>query len=301
MKITNSVIICTRNRLNDITRCIVSLSKQIILPTEIIVVDSSDCMLINCKKFCDVFNSDVFKNVKLVYKHTKPGLTIQRNIGIKLARFEVIYFFDDDVVLEPSYIKEMNIVFEFNPQYGGGMGTVTNGLVQPSIFYLSFRRLFFLQQDYSNGFFTLSGMPTHAYGTNKFKEVEVLGGCCFAFRRKILKKHLFDESFKGYAYMEDSDISKRISDCCRLFFNPKARLQHFHSSVCRDKILENRAMYIRNYSYLFFKYFYSQNKLRFFAYLWSIIGLFIEAILFRRFQEMKGYIKGLKIFYKESK
>jgi len=37
-----TVILCTRNRLDDINRCLLSLSKQTLLPDQIVVVDSSD-------------------------------------------------------------------------------------------------------------------------------------------------------------------------------------------------------------------------------------------------------------------
>jgi len=301
MGITSSVIICTRNRRNDLIRALASLAMQTVLPTELIIVDSSEIKLLEQESFTKIFNEQQFPGVRLVYKYTTPGLTKQRNEGVALATSKIVYFFDDDVELESTYLEEMNKIFESNPAYGGGMGSVTNIGAPASWRYRLLRKLFLLQQDYSSGRFTWSGMPTHAYGNKKFQEVEVLGGCCFAFRKKVLLEQPFDEELGYYAYMEDCDVSKRVCNTHKLFFNPRARLKHFHSPVARDKVVDNRAMYVKNYSYLFFKNFYPQNKFRVLGYVWSLGGLFLEGILCRRFDELRGYCRGLKKFYGKEK
>jgi len=54
---------------------------------------------------------------------------------------------------------------------------------------------------------------------------------------------------------------------------------------------------VHNYSYLFFKNVYPQNKIKIFAYCWSIIGLYVQALLYRQWDEIKGYTRGLQHFY----
>lgn len=229
----------------------------------------------------------------LHYLHTNPGLTYQRNVGIAHATGEVIYFFDDDVILDKAYLYEMSAIFQHHPEYAGGMGTISN-VKRGSWRYQLFRRFFFLPRERASGTFTWSGMPTHPYGTHQFKVVEVLGGCCMAFRADVLKKHLFDEQFHGYAYMEDSDIARRISYESPLFFNPRAQLQHLESPVARDRLIDNSAMFIYNYRYLFFKNFYMHNRLKIVAHWWSLGGLFLEGILLRDWQRLRGYWRGLR-------
>ncbi len=294
---TSSVIICTRNRIDDIICAIKSLKKQTKQPQQLIVIDSSDQQLINKPPFKAIFNTQQFPNTELIYRHTKPGLTYQRNIGISCVTSDITYFFDDDVILDPAYLKQMNSAFSNNQKYMGGMGTVTNMPAKKNDVYRLIRIIFFLQRDYASGNFTFSGMPTHAYGLQKLKQVEVLGGCCMAFRTCTLKKDVFDEKLYGYAYMEDCDISRRISYNAPLFFNPAAKLQHFSSPINRDAVVENRAMYIHNYSYLFFKNMYPRNRLKIIAYCWSIFGLFVEALIIRNVSYLKGYWRGLKKFY----
>lgn len=292
--LTSSVIICTRNRINDLCNTLDSLSKQSCQPDQLVIVDSSDEPVKSNQLFTMCWDQETFPQTDLIYCVTKPGLTYQRNRGIEQATGEIIYFFDDDVLLEPDYLAVMQDTFYNNPAYAGGMGSITNMPQKDVGFWRVLKHIFLLHRDYSHGFFTASGMPTHAYGLKTFKNVCVLGGCCMAFRASVLKKHGFDENLSGYAYMEDCDISCRVSRDAPLFYNPAAQLKHLNSPLARDKIVDNRAMFIKNYRYLFFKNIYPHNRLKIVAHWWSILGLFLEALLQRNGRYLRGYIKGLQ-------
>lgn len=294
-KLTTAVIICTRNRLSDIVRCLESLVLQTTMPNQIIVVDSSDQPLQEYREFQEFFNNDRFANVNLIYIHTAPGLTLQRNVGIDLATCDIMHFLDDDVILTSHYLASMTAIFQDNPKYAGGMGTITNIPVpSKNNWHRLLRHIFLLQRDYASGNFTASGMPTHAYGTAHFKNVQVLGGCCMAYRSWVFKKHRFDEQLTRYAFMEDCDFSRRVSYEYPLFYNPAAKLEHHPSKSNRDGVIDNRAMYMKNYRYLFYKNVYPRNRLTITAMWWSIIGLFVEAVLTRNVDYIKGYWKGLR-------
>lgn len=292
-----STIICTRNRPADLAQMLTSLQKQTVPPTEIVIIDSSTTPIIENALIKPLWNKEFFLS-KLIYRHTKPGLTYQRNQGVKHASGEILYFFDDDVVLSPYYLEEMNRSFIEHPSYAGGMGTIVP-ISNYKPWVNGARALFLLQRNYSHGYFTCSGMPTHAYGINNFKPVEVLGGCCMAFRSLVFKHYTFDETLKFYGYMEDCDFSYNVSRSWPLFFNPRATLEHRESPISRDSIIDNKAMFIANYTYLFFKNFYPVNKWRILAYCWSICGLFLEAaIIVRNKDWLKGYKRGLQYAYR---
>lgn len=293
VELKTTVILCTRNRASDILTCLNSLLEQQQEPDELIVVDSSDVPLEKNEQFRQQFSKTSFPKTSLEYLHTKPGLTYQRNVGIDRATGDILYFFDDDVILDAAYLCEMNKTFQQHPEYAGGMGTISN-VKKGSFRYQSFRKLFLLPREHASGNFTWSGMPTHPYGTRTFKSVEVLGGCCMAFRRDAVKKHLFDERFSGYAYMEDADIGRRISYKYPLFFNPRARLEHLESPLARDRVVDNSAMFVYNYRYLFFKNFYKRNRLKIVAHWWSLVGLFLEGLLLKDWQRVRGYWRGLR-------
>ena len=96
--------------------------------------------------------------------------------------------------------------------------------------------------------------------------------------------------------MEDCDFSRRVSYKYPLFFNSSAYLCHYASPVARDAVEKNRAMYIHNYTYLFFKNVYPHNRIKLVCYLWSVLGLFVEALLLRNYQYIQGYVRGLKLY-----
>jgi len=289
---STSVIICTRNRPIDIVSTLDSLSKQTTLPSELIIVDASDTPLIKNSNFNNAW-SLLPTAITRIYLTSRPGLTYQRNRGINHATGEIIYFFDDDVELASTYLAIMNGRFAAHPQYLGGMGNITNlEPYNPLKYYL--RTLFLLPRTYASGNFTASGMPTHAYGTTTFKDVAVLGGCCMAFKRSALIKEPFDEKLHGYCYLEDVDISWRISRHGPLFYEPTAQLKHHTSPEARDAMSERRAMYLTNYTYLFFKNIYPTSKLSIIPFAWSIAGLFAEATIHLKTSWIHGYLKALK-------
>ena len=299
-RLTTSVIICTRNRLDCIGACLESIACQSVLPDELIIVDSSDVPLLAQQNFLAIFNEQTFAHTRLLYRHTKPGLPHQRNVGIDIAREDIIYFFDDDVVLEPEYIKEMQRIFAGQPKYAGGSGAITNIAPYKWTFRYFVRSLFLFQRNYASGNFTSSGMPTHTYGTTAFKDVEAVSGCCCAYRTTICKKIKFDEYLERYAYMEDCDFSKRVSKNQKLFYNPYAKLAHYQSPLNRERLVDFRTMFSHHYTYLFFKNFYKENRLRIFAYLWSMTGLCLESFYSSITQcntaYIRGYWKGLYVY-----
>lgn len=295
-----SVIIPTRNRISDLIRCLQSLVIQSVKPGEILIIDSSDTPIISEQKFLDIAAELSKNNITLIYKHTSPGAAYQRNVGIALASGDVFYFFDDDVVLKSDYIFHLQKTLELNSQYAGGMGLI-NGTYKLFSINRFLRILFFMQRARASGHFTFSGMPTHPYGKPAFREVSVLCGCS-CYRSHIAKKYLFDEKLGRYSYMEDCDLSKRVSRNHKLFYNPEAQLDHLHSPLARDSIPQNRAVFIRNYSYLFFKNFYPENRLRILGYCWTVTGLFIEAlILIRSLDYLHGYAWGLRDYFWKKK
>lgn len=295
-----SVIICTRNRLDCIPECLHSIAQQTSLPDELIIIDSSDIPMIAQERFTSLFTYAIFPHTQLLYRHTKPGLTYQRNVGIDVAHGDIVYFFDDDVIIDKNYIKEMQRIFAGQPKFAGGSGTITNIAPYKRTFKHLMRVFFLIQRNYASGYFTTSGMPTHTFGSEYFQEVQVLGGCCCAYRSSVFKKNRFDEYLVRYAFMEDCDFSKRVSQKNKLFYNPYAKLVHLQSPLNREKVLDFRTMFSHYYTYLFFKNFYPENRLRIFAYLWSMFGLFIEAIFSsiaqRNIRYILGYWKGLYQF-----
>lgn len=101
-----SVIICTMDRPDDLGRALQSLQSQTLLPDEVIIVDASR----NDRSEAPI--PEAFQSLPIRYFHTRtPGLTRQRNIGIRESTGDVLLFLDDDVILEPEYIEHVAAAF----------------------------------------------------------------------------------------------------------------------------------------------------------------------------------------------
>ena len=116
---TISVIICTYNRKTWVEDLLVSISEQTIIPDEVIIVDAYE------REMVYLYPENI--NVRLIRSNVK-ALTYQRNLGIDLAKGDIISFLDDDVLLSANYFETILTAFEndFSGSIGGIGGFVTN-------------------------------------------------------------------------------------------------------------------------------------------------------------------------------
>jgi len=72
-----------------------------------VIVDASDTEELN-----EAIKRQFSGSVKIIYIHSKPGLTHQRNVGVEASYGDIIFFLDDDVILDKDFVKEIINVFE---------------------------------------------------------------------------------------------------------------------------------------------------------------------------------------------
>lgn len=108
-----SVILLTKNSASTVQKSIESIFQQTRLPDEVVVVDgnSNDHTLEVVKKY----------PVKLV---TEPGLGFgyARNLGVKNASGNIVFFLDSDCYAEPDWIEKALPSFDSNPEIVGVTG-----------------------------------------------------------------------------------------------------------------------------------------------------------------------------------
>ena len=302
MSVTLSVVICTKNRFDDFKVTIKSLINQHRLPDELIVVDSSENVIIS------EYLGSIDVPFEYQYIHTAPGLTYQRNIGIKNCKNDLIFFFDDDVDLDSSYIELVEKVFEGDSSrligaVGGRISNFSNSgrtafksWLKKSVFRAI--KYIFLQSDFGSGMFRLSGMPSFPHLLKTSRYIECLSGCCMAFRKEVFRSIKFDEKLSGYASMEDVDISKQVLiSGYRIYYEASALVIHKVSSEDRLKVEQLTKMIVVNYAYLFQKNWRPQ-LLRKLAFYWTLFGLFL--LYGHSSAGRHGVISGIKhIFIKQ--
>lgn len=215
-----TVVICTRDRPDELRRCLTSLPQQTKLPMQIVVVDNASR---------DDRTRKVAFSAGVDYvREDRPGLDIARNAGAKQAAGEIVAYTDDDVRLHPRWLERLVRAFD-RPQ----VAAVT-GLVLPAELETGAQRHFETHWSFGRGYRPIDFGPA-------FFAVDRAGGCpaweigagaSMAFRREIFAKlGYFDERLDvGAAGCSgDSEYWHRILShgwTCR--YDPSAVVFHFH-------------------------------------------------------------------------
>ena len=170
-----SVVVCTRERPEDLRRCLSALSAAAPAPLEVIIVDNAP-VTSKTKEIAQQFPS--FRYVC----EPRPGLDWARNRGILDARGEIVAFVDDDVVVDASWAGMLQQTFERHPS----VAAVT-GLIAPFELETEAQAQFELLGGFGRGFVPKwihfpsgTGVPWRSLGTG------LLGtGANMAFRRSL--------------------------------------------------------------------------------------------------------------------
>ncbi|MDA9444694.1 glycosyl transferase [Bradyrhizobium sp. CCBAU 51745] len=220
MMLSASVVICTRDRPDELSKCLSSLPQQTHPPREIIVVDNASR---------DRRTRDVALAAAVTYiREDRPGLDIARNAGALQATGDIVAYTDDDVLLHPRWLEQLTCAFD-SPE----VGAVT-GLVLPAELATEAQRHFetywgfgkgYREQDYDSAAFrSHHGQVLPAW--------DVGAGASMAFRREVFQAvGLFDERLDvGQAGCSgDSEYWYRLlagGYTCR--YTPASVAFHFH-------------------------------------------------------------------------
>jgi GT2 family glycosyltransferase len=99
-----SLVICTRDRPDDLARCLASLAEQTRPPDQVLVVDNASS---------DHRTRAVAEAAGVDYVYEpRPGLDIARNAGARAATGDLVLYTDDDVVLHPRWVERIAAAFD---------------------------------------------------------------------------------------------------------------------------------------------------------------------------------------------
>ncbi|GHA56642.1 hypothetical protein GCM10007389_05340 [Pontibacter akesuensis] len=216
-----SVVICTRNRAVQLSRCLQLLMQSDCIPAEIVVVDNAPA---------DDSTQEVVRQLENVRYVPEPraGLDIARNTGVLHARFPLVAFIDDDVVVHPLWVYQVWQAFE-DPEVAAITGLVLASALETEaqlIFekHWSFNRGY-TDKQYDANFFNATlaqGPPVWRIGA----------GANMAFRRSIFERTgLFNELLDAGAAgcNGDSEMWYRIlAEGGKILYTPRAIVFHEH-------------------------------------------------------------------------
>nr|WP_176592992.1 glycosyltransferase [Sphingobium sp. EM0848] len=216
-----SVVICTRDRPEELKRCLASLPQQSVTPSEIVVVDNASR---------DGRTREVALEAGVVYvREDRPGLDFARNTGAMRATADIIAYTDDDVLLHPQWLEHLLAAFD-EPS----IGAVT-GLVLPGELETAAQRHFESFWSFGQGYDRIDFRAADFAATSAqavFPAWKVGAGASMAFRRDVFDRvGLFDERLDvGQAGCSgDSEYWYRLLAAgidCR--YEPTAIAFHFH-------------------------------------------------------------------------
>lgn len=233
-----SVVICTRDRPEELRRCLASLPAQTLRPLEVIVVDNAS-------------NGEATRAAALdagvVYvREDRPGLDYARNTGATTARGEIVAYTDDDVLLHPNWLQNLVAAFDA-PE----IGAVT-GLVLPAELATPAQLHFETYWSFARGYEPRDYTPEAFKAERRaFPAWEIGAGASMAFRRQVFATAgLFDERLDvGRAGCSgDSEFWHRLlanGYVCR--YEPSSVAFHYHRAS-DDGLARQLFSYMRGHS-----------------------------------------------------
>jgi O-antigen biosynthesis protein len=115
-----TVAVCTRDRPADLRRCLEALLRLDWPALDLLVVDNAPATDASCRLV-----EESFPAVRYV-REPRPGLNWARNRAIVEARGDIIAYADDDVVVDPDWVRAVVAVFADDPD-----AVAVTGLVAP--------------------------------------------------------------------------------------------------------------------------------------------------------------------------
>jgi GT2 family glycosyltransferase len=261
-----SLIIITRNRFDVLIKNLKHNLREFASDDEIIIVDSS------CEDCSGKFKIE-FKAENIHYHRTRAGKNFQRNYGVAHASGDIFLFLDDDIQLIEGSISSLRTFFINHLEFDGVTGPLINKN-EPSKAKQFFEKVFskvFFTPAFGNAGFTRSGLPIIPLETQPYHEAFFLCGGFSAYKRDIFKNISFDEHFKGYAYLEDTDFSLSVVKIGRFVFLPEFKGYHSHLSTLQKDHSETRKELIENFYYVFNKHHIGSRAL----FYWTAFGFLI--------------------------
>ena len=239
-----SLVLCTYQRPDSVKRFLDSVSAQTRPVDELIVVDASRDEATGAVVASWHGSRDV-----AYWRVEDPlrGLTRQRNFALETVAYDLTAFFDDDVVLEPDCVAEMERAHRASPGLAG-VGCFAEPSIPPTRLW-RLRRALGIVPHLRPGSYTRTGMsvPWRFHEpTNQVIEGDWLPGCAMLLKTEAARQVRFDEALAGYGQGEDLDFSLRLRHEGRIAMVGAAHCEHLHASAGRPNAFRLGHMEICN-------------------------------------------------------
>jgi len=190
-----SAIVVTRNRKEDLGRCLGSVAQQLYGNIELIIVDNGST------DGSAEWVREHHPECTLCISENNAGTSVTRNAALKLSKGEYIWFLDSDAyITDPSLGLALVRLFDQNPNLGAVGG---EAVVDANNQIVGVKRQILERNGMLRSDFLVDLEPF------EFFPVQCLPTCNLFVRRKVLEEvGGFDPIF--FFYLEDTDLTYRI-------------------------------------------------------------------------------------------
>jgi glycosyltransferase involved in cell wall biosynthesis len=275
-----TIAVCTRDRPADLercVRCVVAAESPDDVPVELLIVDDGALPETMVPQLEQVVRARGYA-FNYVRQEERHGLIHGRVAALRNAVSEVVLFLDDDVEVEPDYLKLLALRYRELPE-AAGVGGV-DMLIRPlAPLGALFARVFLLDSG-DPGRLSPSGFSWSMirWGLQRAPfRTEVLSGCNMSFRRKALRTLTAVPWLEGYGLGEDIYLSLVATSYGPLWIDPTLRVRHHRAA--RRRMAGDALAYVTivNPYHLL-----RVRKARWWSYaalLWTILGLVLKDVL----------------------
>ncbi|MEA2056540.1 MAG: glycosyltransferase [Patescibacteria group bacterium] len=224
-----SVIVITKDRPKQLQQCLQEINQQSFLPTEVVVVDSSELKKIDLEtaglELSYELKHELILDVSIPYS---------RNYGLKRASENLVAFIDDDCHPSRDWLKTMAKAHQNHPRAAIVGGKVKN-------------------HDAMNiwGETTSSILTFYNQDPNKFHREEFLLTSNLSLKKNKLKDVFFDENLIGIEDVDFCNTAKSFG--LSSFYDPAIEVTHDNRATLKE-FLKQWYFYGRANHYFYNKY-----------------------------------------------
>jgi GT2 family glycosyltransferase len=241
-----TVVVCTRNRTEELEVCLSGLTRLDYPDLDLLVVDNAPS---NSATALLVASYPAVRYIQ----EPRPGLNWARNRGILEAYGDIVAFTDDDVVVDPGWVRALAGVFAAHSEVMG-----VTGLVEPYELETEAQLFFELYGGFGKGYRSKRYRVDHEHGRRETWHIAAwLGGtgANMAYRRSLFERiGSFDPALDvGTVTHGGGDLEmffRVLQEGYTLVYEPNAVVRHRHRRTYSELRRQITTWGIGFYSYL---------------------------------------------------
>ncbi len=207
-----SIIVSTYNRPDALELCMKSISRQTILPNEVVIGD--DGSKEETRLLIESFQANFPVPVVHVWQEDKGfRLAMSRNKSVAASRYEYIIEIDGDLILHPQFIED-HLNFSCKGFFlKGGRVNLTEAFTQKLCSERKLPKINFFTPGLMRRINAIHCRPLSRYLSTRYKKNKGSGlGCNMSFwKEDYIHINGYDEFFEGWGG-EDYDFANRLTN-----------------------------------------------------------------------------------------